>query len=211
MVIPKKHTNKETDMAEMFRNVPVMEVNMLNWPLEFSYCPQMKVRMFHDGEHLYVRYDVEEKCTAAKALDDNGPVWEDSCAELFIKPKGSRGYYNFEASCIGTLLLSHRTSRNEDVVMASDEVLSSVRRIPSLPHRLMEEKKGDNRWNLTLVIPVSALFADSVKNFDGMKAELNVYKCGDRLSSPHFLSLFAVSTEHPDFHRPEFFREVDFE
>ncbi|MBR3471266.1 MAG: hypothetical protein IKH22_01600, partial [Prevotella sp.] len=37
-----------------------------------------------------------------------------------------------------------------------------------------------------------------------------VYKCGDCLSVPHYLSLFPITTERPDFHRPEFFQDIVF-
>ena len=36
----------------------------------------------------------------------------------------------------------------------------------------------------------------------------NFYKCGDKTAHPHFLSWSPVSTEKPDFHRPEFFGEL---
>ncbi len=40
---------------------------------------------------------------------------------------------------------------------------------------------------------------------------VNVYKCGDALKTPHFVSLYPIETPSPDFHRPEFFRELSFE
>ena len=33
----------------------------------------------------------------------------------------------------------------------------------------------------------------------------NVYKCGDMLPHPHFLSFFPIHLPKPDFHRPDFF------
>ena len=30
--------------------------------------------MFHNGEYLFVRYDVAEDCTAARVAEDNGEV-----------------------------------------------------------------------------------------------------------------------------------------
>ena len=40
---------------------------------------------------------------------------------------------------------------------------------------------------------------------------MNLYKCGDSLARPHYLSWQPVATPHPDFHRPEFFKPVLFE
>ena len=43
---------------------------------------------------------------------------------------------------------------------------------------------------------------------DVLKA--NFYKCGDKLSVPHYLSWNPVTTEKPDFHRPEYFGLLEF-
>ena len=40
---------------------------------------------------------------------------------------------------------------------------------------------------------------------------MNVYKCGDNLSQPHFLSWQPIHTDKPNFHVPQFFGEVEFE
>ena len=40
---------------------------------------------------------------------------------------------------------------------------------------------------------------------------MNLYKCGDNLSHPHFLSWQPIDTPQPDFHRPEFFAAGKFE
>ena len=181
-----------------------------NWPDDYPYAPQVSFRMFHTGELLMLRFEVEERCTAAATVDDNGPVWRDSCVEFFIAPDDG-GYYNFEINCIGTLLLAHRRQRTVDVVHASPEVLSLVGRTSTLPHEPFAERRGDNRWTVTAAIPVRALFLHSFDSWDGMEALMNLYKCGDDLSAPHFLSWSPIYTPSPDFHRPEFFRAVRFE
>ena len=73
------------------------------------------------------------------------------------------------------------------------------------------ERAGDNRWSLTLAIPPQALFRHALTDWSGLKARMNLYKSGDNLSHPHFLSWRPIRTEKPDFHRPEFFGEVTFE
>lgn len=181
-----------------------------NWPDDYPYAPQVSFRMFHTGELLMLRFDVAEQCTAAAAADDNGPVWRDSCVEFFIAPDDG-GYYNFEINCIGTLLLAHRRQRKVDVIHAPAEVLSLVERRPSLPRATFAERRGDNRWSMTIAIPATALFRHEFESWDGMEARMNLYKCGDDLSVPHFLSWSPISTPSPDFHRPEFFKQVRFE
>jgi hypothetical protein len=60
-------------------------------------------------------------------------------------------------------------------------------------------------------VPISAFFLHKLSGFDGMTATGNVYKCGDNLPVPHFISWNPITTENPDFHRPDFFGQMKFE
>ena len=81
----------------------------------------------------------------------------------------------------------------------------------SLGGEPFEERRGDNRWTLEAEIPAGAFFAHDFGSLDGLRARANVYKCGDDLSQPHFLSWRPIGTEKPNFHVPEYFGEVEFE
>lgn len=200
-----------TDQAALdkaFARVEAQPVACCNWPKEFAYAPRVQFRMFHTGERLMLRFDVAEQYTAARVTQDNGEVWTDSCVEFFIKLDDT-GYYNFETTCIGRMLLGFRQSRTE-AVHASAQVLATIHRQATLGSEPFEEREGDNRWSLTLGIPAGALFAHKLKTWDGVQATMNLYKCGDKLSHPHFLSWKPIDTPTPDFHRPEFFTPVDF-
>ena len=210
----RKITLADTTDAEAveraFAEVEPHRVACCNWAADYPCTPQVTFRIFHTGTVLMLRFDVAEHCTAAAAVADNGCVWQDSCVEMFLDVDGC-GYYNFEINCIGTLLLGHRRSRKVDVVHASPEVLSLVGRTSTLPHEPFAERRGDNRWAVTVAIPVSALFRHSFERWDGMEARMNLYKCGDDLSEPHFLSWSPIAAPSPDFHRPESFKPVRFE
>ena len=213
MQIRKIALENPSDAASVeraFAQVEPQPVACCNWPEKFPYSPKVQFRMFHTGRMLMLRFDVEEQYTAALAADDNGPVWQDSCVEFFIAPDDG-GYYNFEINCIGTLLLAHRRERKVDVVHAGPEISSLVERTPTLERRPFAERQGDNRWSMTAAIPVEALFRHRFGSWDGVEARMNLYKCGDNLSHPHFLSWAPISTPAPDFHRPEFFKPVKFE
>lgn len=212
MIVPK-FTLDAADTAAVERAFAASEpqtVGCCNWPEAFPYAPEVRFRMFHMGDRLFVRFEVAERYTAARVVEDNGEVWTDSCVEFFFAPDSGAGYYNFETTCIGRMLLGHRLSRNEGVVHASAETLASVRRVSSLPDAPFEEREGDNRWTLTLAIPPQALFRHAFDSWDGVRGRMNIYKCGDNLSHPHFLSWRPIATPQPDFHRPEFFGEVEF-
>ena len=194
-----------------FASVEAQPIACCNWAETYPYAPDVQFRMFHTGDRLMLRFDVAESYTAALVTEDNGEVWTDSCVEFFIAPDEGL-YYNFETTCIGRMLLSGRKSRTEDVQPAPAEVLASVKRFTTYPFgEPFAERKGDNRWSLTLAIPPQALFRHALTDWSGLEARMNLYKCGDRLSHPHFLSWKPVRTENPDFHRPEFFEAVTFE
>ena len=198
-------------VEQAFAEIEPQPVACCNWPAKFPYAPEVSFRMFHTGDRLMLRFDVAESYTAALVTEDNGEVWTDSCVEFFIAPDEGL-YYNFETTCIGRMLLSGRKSRTEDVQPAPAEVLASVKRFTTYPFgEPFAEREGDNRWSLTLAIPPQALFRHALTDWSGLKARMNLYKCGDNLSHPHFLSWRPIRTEKPDFHRPEFFGEVTFE
>jgi len=187
-----------------------LDVAVCNWPKEFPYVPQVQLRMCHTCSHLILKWDVREKCTAARECGDNCRTWTDSCVEFFFQPAGEEKYYNLEATCIGNILMGWRPGR-EGAIPATDEQLSCIGRFPSLGREPFAERLGDNNWSLVLTIPTEAYTHSDIKTFCGLKGRFNAYKCGDELSTPHFLSFAPITTQNPDFHRPEFFTEISFE
>lgn len=201
-------------------------VGTVNWPDAYPYQPQVEVALAHIGTHLLVHYRVSENCLRALADGDGGRVWEDSCCELFLQPEAAATpyddaatpyhhqaatpYYNIECNCAGTLLLAVGEDRHQRQP-ASSAVMQGVGRWSSLGRRVISLTDGPACWQLALAIPASALFASGLSDFSRQTMRGNVYKCGDCLSTPHFLSLFPIRTETPDFHRPEFFKTFVFE
>ena len=204
--------NKKIIVPDITKGKEPVEITLTenNWANEFPYQPEVKARISHDEKNLYLQYSVDEKHIAAKADHDNGDVWKDSCAEFFIS-FDDKGYYNIESNCIGKVLMSHRKSRKEGVEYASPETLSGILRNPSLGDQPFSCKESNEPWKLSLTIPASSFFKNNIENLSGVKARCNVYKCGDELPEPHFISWNPIKTEKPDFHRPEFFGEIEFE
>lgn len=187
-----------------------LSVSNNNWKDQFPYTPEVDSFLWHDGENLNIRYEVKEDYVAALAQKDNESVCKDACVEFFISFDDG-GYYNIEANCGGIILMSHRKGRKIDVRYAPLELLSGIKRISSLGETPFACKKITDKWHLTLKIPKACFFQHNFKSLKGIKAKCNIYKCGDNLPHPHFLSWNPVLTEQPDFHRPEFFAPIDFE
>ena len=143
-------------------------------------------------------------------MTDGNDVYRDSCVEFFVQPEGDGHYYNFEWNAIGTLCMSRRTGRF-DPVHAPKSVLDSVLTSSTYGRKPFEEIKGDNAWTLRIAIPASALFCGELKTWHCARLKGNFYKCGDALSTPHYITWTPISTPSPDYHRAEFFAEIDCE
>ena len=196
-------------LDEVFEGIIPEKIACCNWAEEYPYAPSVQFKMFHTGEKLYVRFDVEEQYTAARVAEDNGEVWTDSCCEFFLS-LGGEAYYNVEMTCIGRMLIGYR-QKGQDVIHAGDDILSQVERIPSLDTEPFEERVGENKWSLMYALPTAIMHQHKVESWDGLKLKVNLYKCGDNLTKPHFLSWKPISLPQPCFHCPEFFTPIELE
>ncbi len=195
------------DVKALFNHADQVNIGCVNWSSEFPDKPEVNFSMFHDGDTIYLHYTVSERYTLAKVESDNGEVWTDSCVEFFLKLDDS-GYYNFEFTAIGKGLVGFRQDKN-NACRAEKEVMLLIKRTPSLGYENFDEKQNCN-WDITLEIPKEALFAHKLKTLSGLKATANLYKCGDNLTKPHFISWQPIDNATPNFHLTEFFGELEF-
>lgn len=203
---------KASDICRILDEAGITFVSVDNhdWADAFPYRPQMEVRMAHNGHQLLINYRVSEECVRATAPHDDGNVWEDSCCELFLSPVADGTYYNMECNAAGTLLIGFGPERNGRE-RAPQDILDKVDRWASMGRKPFDDIMGERTWQLCLAVPVEAYYRHQLSSFDGLKVKGNVYKCGDKLPHPHFLSLFPINLPKPDFHRPDFFGNIEFE
>ena len=176
------------------------KVSYVNWN-EYPYAPEVKINMAYSDKALAILFRVAEEHALGNTLENNGPVWEDSCVETFIKDPVGEGYYNIEVNCIGTKLAAHRLSRT-DFELFDESLLSEIRCRASLPHQKTDIQNQE--WTLLKVIPFSVLGLDKAPQ----SLNVNFYKCGDNCRQPHYLSWSPIALEKPNFHCPEFFGEI---
>ena len=172
------------------------------WPDAYPYKPDVSVAIAHSDSSVLLRFEVSEKNARAVTLESNGPVWEDSCVEFFVKAPGSEQYFNFETNCIGTGLAAKRRSRSDFEHFGAGKMEQVVRR-SSLPHAPLDLR--DAVWSLELEVPFALLDCGPRPG----RLLANFYKCGDKTAVPHFVSWNPVLTPAPDFHRPEFFGTLE--
>lgn len=196
-------------------------LDCLNWPADWPYKPSVEFRIGYDDGGIHLEWTVDEQTIRAKQGMPGGEVYEDSCVEFFFKPSADDPhYYNFEWNAIGNLYLAWRTGRF-DPEKAPAEVLALVKTEASCGSVPFAERPSDGPWTLKVFIPVEALWhglgedgqaADGCgRGLSGLRARANFYKCGDGLTVPHFVTWAPIATEKPDYHRPEFFKDIIFE
>lgn len=177
-------------------------INCINWA-EFPYAPQVSFHIAFSDKVLAVCFKVTEDHVQAFSLESNGPVWEDSCVEFFIKNPVGEGYYNFEMNCIGTMLAAKRRSRTDADHFEEDQ-MKQIRNFGSIEHRAINIEARNQYWWRVELIPFSLIGLNEAPG----TLHGNFYKCGDKCSKPHFLSWSEIDTPSPSFHCPEFFGDI---
>lgn len=196
-------------VAQTLNTQHINAIDTINWPDAYPSKPEVTFAIAHNSDNILLQYRVKENEILAAVTVDNGEVWTDSCVEAFIS-FDSAHYYNAEFTCIGKALLGYRPFGGK-AIHGSDEIMKSILRKPSLGTENREKQIGNFDWVLTLVIPRTAFWETNIQSFDGLIATGNFFKCGDNLTTPHFVSWAAIETPSPSFHQPSFFGELIFE
>jgi len=209
----KKVEANPNDMQSVSRLLDETEkhdIDVVNWPDQYPSKPEVSFSIAHNGDNILLKYFVHENEILGNVTQDNGEVWTDSAVEFFLM-FGNDYYYNAEFNCIGTALLGHKATGDNDIEHASPEIMKSIKRLASLGTEKRNKETGDFHWTLTVAIPKTAYWQDSIDTFSGLKALGNFFKCGDNLTTPHYLSWTEIDTPNPSFHQPDFFGELEFE
>lgn len=200
--------------ASPWQNVPseILENFMGAKPEHF---PKTEVKVAYDAAAVYVMFRVEDRYVRAVAAEHQDAVCLDSCVEFFFTPGSdvSKGYFNFEINCGGTLLFHHQKLPRKDSIAISQ---SECKRIPcshSMPRTVDPEVETPVIWTVAYAIPIALLqkYAEVVEPKSGVVWRANFYKCADNTSHPHWLTWSPVEAPKPDFHRPESFGTLRFE
>jgi len=200
------------DLAEVSARLDSLKhyesIDQLNWP-DYNYRPDVKFRMVYTDREILIKYYVKEEYVKAEMDKANQMVCEDSCVEFFVSPADDGIYYNFEFNSIGTCLLGSGSGRHNSK-LADKKLTERIRTLSSLGKETFKERKGDQEWTLTIAIPLELFFRHRVNNLEGKEFRANFYKCGDRLSRPHYITWNPVGTEKPDYHQPGYFGLLKF-
>jgi hypothetical protein len=183
-------------------------VGVLNWK-EFDYKPDVSFSIAYTGKEILLKYYIREEWFKAEMTETNQKVFEDSCVEFFVSPADDGIYYNLEFNGIGTCLMGSGTTR-ADRRRAEPSVISDIRRKSSAGSDCIHERKGLFSWDITIAIPLTVFYRHKINELKGKVFRANFYKCGDKLSKPHYVTWKRVGTPNPDYHRPEYFGFLKF-
>jgi hypothetical protein len=177
--------------------------------------PTAEVKVTYDELSVYVLFQVADRYVRAVAEAHQGNVWEDSCVEFFFTPGPdvSKGYFNLEMNCGGTMLFHFQPGAGTDRIVLSKKECDKVWRTHSLPRIVDPEIDAPVTWTVAYQIPIDLLKKYSPVTTPTPNAawRANFYKCGDKTSHPHWLTWAPVDSAKPNFHLPEFFGFLEFE
>ena len=156
-------------------------------------------------EEISAVFNITEPSVKAEYSEINSKVYEESCSELFLS-FGNGSYYNFEISCIGCILAEHGADRFNRVLLdhKTIEKIEVFSTLGSIPFGIRNEITS---YTLTVKIPKEVFIFDGGR-IGTMSLTGNIYKCADKSPTPHYMTLFEIKSERPDFHRPEFFKKL---
>jgi hypothetical protein len=185
-----------------------LHIDTINWK-GYIYKPDVELSIAYSDKEIFLKYYITENYFKAEKTDTNQMVCEDSCVEFFVSPEDDGIYYNMEFNGIGTCLLGtgkDRASSNR----AKPEIISKIRRLSSAGSRPIKEKTGKFAWSITIAIPFEVFFHHEIADLKGKIFRANFYKCGDKLTVPHYVTWNPVQTENPDYHQPQHFGLLKF-
>lgn len=187
---------------------PLQEISISPWPA-YDTTTTAGFSIAHLDHAILIQYQVKEEVLKSLSRDFNQNVHLDNCIEFFIAfGNKAQNYYNIELNCLGSIKIGYGTGR-EGRIPLEPAVLEKVRvktQMDYTPNTGVHSFK----WELLLYIPVSVFVFDDMDKLEGCVGHANFYKCGDELPKPHFLSWNRIDTPAPDFHRPEFFGQLNF-
>jgi hypothetical protein len=185
-----------------------LQIDTINWK-GFDYKPEVELSIGYGDFEIFLKFYVREDYFKAEKTETNQMVCEDSCVEFFVSPEDDGTYYNIEFNGIGTCLAGYGTGRKNSTRL-NPEMISKIRRITTAGDRPVKERTGKYEWSLTTAIPIDLFFKHKVTDLKGKSFRANFYKCGDKLTIPHYLTWNPVGTEKPDYHQPKYFGLLKF-
>lgn len=170
-----------------------------DFPWGGAYFPDARANVQWDEDGLWVTLCAKEETISSHETAFGGAVCRDSCLEFFVNPcpNAQDKYINVETNPRGAMHIGVGEGRGSRTVLT--EIPSDL----SLSVSGHREGWWAVRYHLTNRLMKELCGAEPEKV---MRA--NFYKC-DETIHPHFATWSPVVAPAPDFHRPEYFGEIE--
>lgn len=197
-------------------DVPALSVDHFR-PESSAHRPRAECKLLSSEDELFGIFRVVDRYVRCVNTVFQGPVYKDSCVELFVRPKSEAGYFNFEFNCGGALLSYYVLDPTRapggfaDFVALDAADDARIRRHHSLPRVVEPELLEETAWYLEFAVPFAVLekYTGALGPVAGSTWRANFYKCADETSHPHWAAWSPV--DELNFHAPEQFGSLHFE
>jgi len=167
-----------------------------------EYRPKVDFNVTYSDIGFHAHFDVYETKPYASYTNHFDPVCCDSCVEWFIyfAPDICDRYFNFEVNANGAMDVCFRKDRNIYLPVSKEDVKTFNIRVDI----------KDDYWTVDYTIPFDFI-KRFIKNYEFKKDVIlssNVYKCGEDTEFEHYGCWGMVNRDAPDFHAPEYFKEM---
>jgi hypothetical protein len=177
-----------------------------------SHFPEVEAKICYDDQGIIVFFNVRDQYVKAVHTKYQDNVYKDSCVEFFFTPGKNRnlGYFNLEMNCAGTALFHFTQNAIIKKVKTAD--FRKIDIYHTLPEIIETEIKSRIDWRIEYKIPFEILehYTNVSRPKVGEWWLMNLYKCADETSHPHWLTWAPVNHPQPNFHLPEFFARLYF-
>ena len=189
----------------------VLQIEDYPWPQGNPPRPT-QVRALWDDQNLYIQFLCEDKHISAVETRLNGNVYLDSCVEFFgmIDPATSNDYFNLEINCCGMMHLGYGPGRHGRR-LSTPGIAQQMKIVTSVKGPTKQESPADDGWWVAAALPweaISQLAGKKVSPRSGLAWRGNFYRCGGREVEYGVWS--HIDNPIPDYHRPEFFGDIEF-
>ena len=197
----------------VWHNVPALEVSCFRQEGS-AHRPLTKCKLLCDSERLYGIFRVDDQYVRCLNTEFQADVYKDSCVELFLQPKSTVGYFNFEFNCGDAMLASYVTDparvngRVKQCTPLSPADDRQILRYHNLPGLVEPEITTKQIWFLEFSIPFTVMekYTGQLRDISGQTWRGNFYKCGNETSHPHWGAWSPVT--ELNFHLPESFGTI---
>ena len=194
----------------------VEALHVVNARIESSnHRPETALKLQYTAEGIYGLFNVNDQYVKCVHNGFQDSVCRDSCVEFFFEVPGA-GYFNLEMNAGAGMLLYYvrdntRTEHGfKDYTVLTEEDLSMVKKFHTMPDTVDPEITEKVNYQVGFFIPFALIqkYTNCALPKAGSLWRMNVYKCGDSTSHPHWISWNPV--RELNFHLPEDFGVLQF-